>query len=274
MSTAGQGTGGILGDNLGRLIVRLKPRRRAQAERRPGDSGIAPPVCRRGAGLARIHEQSARDQYRRPGRQADYQMVRAGIGPEDALRCQRRSSKRGCANPTFSGKSAPIWNCATRRSRSSILRDRAAALGVSPQQIESALYNAYGGRQISTLYGATDQYLVLLELDPRFQRDINALRSLYVQSSTGRMVPIHAVADISMGVGPGFGEPLRAAAVGGAVLQPGARRLDRRRRVAPCEELARETLPSGRHCDDGGQRQGVPGCVPHAADPAADHDYS
>ncbi len=64
-----------------------------------------------------------------------------------------------------------------------ILRDRAAALGVSPQQIESALYNAYGGRRISTLYGATDQYSVLLELDPRFQRDINALRSLFVQSS-------------------------------------------------------------------------------------------
>src|SRR4029079_12247213 len=83
-----------------------------------------------------------------------------------------------------------------------ILRDRAAALGVSPQQIESTLYNAYGGRQISTLYGATDQYYVMLELDTRFQRDINALRSLYVQSSTGRMVPIHAVADIAMGVGP------------------------------------------------------------------------
>ena len=67
-----------------------------------------------------------------------------------------------------------------------ILRDRAAALGVSPQQIETALYNAYGGRQISTLYGATDQYNVLLELDPRFQRDINALRSLFVQSSSGQ----------------------------------------------------------------------------------------
>jgi HAE1 family hydrophobic/amphiphilic exporter-1 len=83
-----------------------------------------------------------------------------------------------------------------------IHRDRAAALSVSPQQIETALYNAYGGRQISTLYGATDQYLVLLELEPRFQRDINALRSLYIQSSSGRMVPIHAVADINMGVGP------------------------------------------------------------------------
>ena len=75
-------------------------------------------------------------------------------------------------------------------------------LGVSPQQIESTLYNAYGGRQISTLYGATDQYFVLLELEPRFQRDINALRSLFVQSNSGRMVPIHAVADVNIGVGP------------------------------------------------------------------------
>ena len=83
-----------------------------------------------------------------------------------------------------------------------ILRERAAALGVSPQQIETTLYNAYGGRQISTVYGATDQYFVLLELDPRFQRDMNALRSLFVQSNTGRMVPISAVADIKMGVGP------------------------------------------------------------------------
>ena len=83
-----------------------------------------------------------------------------------------------------------------------ILRDRAAALGVNPQQLETALYNAYGGRQISTLYGATDQYFVILELDPRFQRNIDALRSLYVQSNSGQMVPVHAVADIKSGVGP------------------------------------------------------------------------
>ena len=51
-------------------------------------------------------------------------------------------------------------------------RERASALGISASQIETALYNAYGGRRISTLYGATDQYSVLLELHPRFQRDI------------------------------------------------------------------------------------------------------
>jgi HAE1 family hydrophobic/amphiphilic exporter-1 len=125
-----------------------------------------------------------------------------------------------------------------------ILRDRAAVLGVSPQQVESTLYNAYGGRQISTLYGATDQYFVLLELDPRFQRDINALRSLYVQANGGRMVPIHSVADIKMGVGPvsvaHYGQ--LPAVILSFNLAPNVSVGDA---VARIEALARETLPSG-----------------------------
>ena len=126
----------------------------------------------------------------------------------------------------------------------SILRDRAAALGVSPQQIESALYNAYGGRHISTLYGATDQYSVLLELDPRFQRDINALHSLFVQSSSGQMVPVSAVADIKMSVGPvsvnHYGQ--LPSVVLSFNLAPGVSVGDA---VTHVQELARETLPTG-----------------------------
>ena len=154
-----------------------------------------------------------------------------------------------------------------------ILRDRAAALGVSPQQVESALYNAYGGRRISTLYGATDQYSVLLELDPRFQRDINALRSLFVQSSRRQMVPVSAVADIKMRRRPGFGEPLRAAAVGRALVQPRAGRFDRRRGDARAGACARDAA-ARRLGDVRRQRKGVSGGVPHAAAAAAAHDHS
>jgi HAE1 family hydrophobic/amphiphilic exporter-1 len=125
-----------------------------------------------------------------------------------------------------------------------ILRDRAAVLGVSPQQVEAALYNAYGGRRISTLYGSTDQYNVLLELDPKFQKDINALRSLFVQSSTGQMVPIQAVADIKMGVGPvsvsHYGQLLSV--VLSFNLAPGLSIGDA---VTHVKELASETLPAG-----------------------------
>jgi HAE1 family hydrophobic/amphiphilic exporter-1 len=128
--------------------------------------------------------------------------------------------------------------------RVNILRDRAAALGVNPQQIESALYNAYGGRQISTLYGATDQYNVILELDPRFQRNINALRSLYVQSNTGQMVPVNAVADITEGVGPvsvaHYGQ--LPAVILSFNLAPGVSLGQAVQRV---QEITRGVLPSG-----------------------------
>jgi HAE1 family hydrophobic/amphiphilic exporter-1 len=83
-----------------------------------------------------------------------------------------------------------------------INRERASALGVSAQQIEAALNNAYGSGQISTIYTATDQYWVILELEPRYQRSPEALSMLYVRSSGGALVPLNAVAKLSYGVGP------------------------------------------------------------------------
>jgi len=73
---------------------------------------------------------------------------------------------------------------------------------VNPQQIEAALANAYGSRQVSNIYTATNQYWVILELEPRFQRDPAALSMLYVRSSSGALVPLNAVAKLTYGVGP------------------------------------------------------------------------
>ena len=81
-------------------------------------------------------------------------------------------------------------------------RERAASLGVTAQQIESALYDAYGSRQVSTIYTPNNQYLVVMELLPQFQRDINALRMLYVRSQKGDLVPLSAVSTMSENVGP------------------------------------------------------------------------
>jgi HAE1 family hydrophobic/amphiphilic exporter-1 len=81
-------------------------------------------------------------------------------------------------------------------------REKASALGVSPQQIEAALANAYGSRQVSNIYTATNQYWVILELEPRYQRDPAALSMLYVRSSSGSLVPLNAVAKLTYGVGP------------------------------------------------------------------------
>jgi len=83
-----------------------------------------------------------------------------------------------------------------------INRDKASALGVTAQQVEDALYTAYGSRQISTIFAPNNQYNVIMELEPQYQLDANALSMLYIRSSTGQLVPLHSVADITKGVGP------------------------------------------------------------------------
>ena len=81
-------------------------------------------------------------------------------------------------------------------------RQKAAALGVTVQSIEAALGNSYGAQQISTIYTATNQYWVILEVEPKYQNDPSLLSSLYVRSSTGALVPLDAVAKRSFSVGP------------------------------------------------------------------------
>jgi HAE1 family hydrophobic/amphiphilic exporter-1 len=83
-----------------------------------------------------------------------------------------------------------------------IEREKASALGVSAQQIELALNNAYGARQVSTIYTATNQYWVILELAPTYQTDPSVLPLLYVRSTTGALVPLSSVAKLTYGVGP------------------------------------------------------------------------
>jgi HAE1 family hydrophobic/amphiphilic exporter-1 len=81
-------------------------------------------------------------------------------------------------------------------------RDKASVLRVSADQIENALYSAYGARQVSTIYTPTNQYWVIMELDPRYQRDPNELSLLYVRSETGKLVPLSSVARLTPTIGP------------------------------------------------------------------------
>ncbi|MDQ1256211.1 MAG: hypothetical protein QG656_807, partial [Candidatus Hydrogenedentes bacterium] len=81
-------------------------------------------------------------------------------------------------------------------------RDKAMALGITPRQIEEALYTAYGSRQISTIFAPNNQYRVILELTPEYQMDPDALGLLYVRSNTNQLVPLNTVAALRKGVGP------------------------------------------------------------------------
>ncbi len=81
-------------------------------------------------------------------------------------------------------------------------RDKASTYGITGQEIEDTLRSAYGSYQVSTIYAATNEYQVILELEPEYQQDVNALLTLYINSSTGVAVPLKTFAKISQGVSP------------------------------------------------------------------------
>ncbi len=81
-------------------------------------------------------------------------------------------------------------------------RDKAAAVGVTPEQLELALASSFGSRDVTTIYAPNNDYTVIMELEPEYQADPSSLGLLYLRSSNGRLVQLASVASVSRGVGP------------------------------------------------------------------------
>jgi HAE1 family hydrophobic/amphiphilic exporter-1 len=81
-------------------------------------------------------------------------------------------------------------------------RDKASALGVTAQQVEDALTTAYASQQVSTIYTPNNQYMVIAEVEPKYQMDPSALSLLYIRSSEGKLVPLNTVAALTQTIGP------------------------------------------------------------------------
>ena len=71
-------------------------------------------------------------------------------------------------------------------------RDTASRLGLTPQVIDNVLYDAFGQRQVSTMYAGINQYHVVMEVDPKFGQSPDALKNIYVPSTNGTEVPLSA----------------------------------------------------------------------------------
>src|SRR3977135_3093072 len=196
MSSVGSGGGS---GNQGRIIMGLKPRKdRLTAdeivnELRPKLSGIpginvfmqVPPAIQIGA-------RSSKSLYQ-------YTLQSPDIAALDSAAKRMEAKMRTI--PQIQDVTSDL-QIANPQVSVDIDRDRAASLGVNAQQIESALYDAYGSRQVSTIYTPNNQYMVVMELLPQFQQDINALRMLYVRSDRGDLVPLSAVANLTQNWGP------------------------------------------------------------------------
>ena len=202
MSAVGGGGGGAAGGgtNTGRLIIRLKDRHdrklsadqvaRSLTPRLNSIPGIRvfvqnpPPV--------RIGARFSKSLYQFSVQGSDLASLYENAGKLEAA--LQGSSKVDNVTSDLQIKNPEI--------RVDLDRERAAALGITPRQVDEALYDAYGTRQVSTIFTPSNQYWVILELLPQYQRDVSALRLLNVRSSRGELVPIGAVAKLTPGLGP------------------------------------------------------------------------
>src|SRR5436309_5773792 len=81
-------------------------------------------------------------------------------------------------------------------------RDKAAAVGLNATQVENALYDGLGPKWSSTIYGASAQYRVLIELDPKYQEHTDSLRKIAFKTSRGTIIPLESVVHFRETVGP------------------------------------------------------------------------
>jgi HAE1 family hydrophobic/amphiphilic exporter-1 len=130
-----------------------------------------------------------------------YQMTLQSVNLDDIYAWTPKLTDQVRTLPGFVDVSSDLL-IASPQLRIDIDRDRALALGVTPEQIQNALYSSYGDRQVSNIYAPANQYSVILEVQPEYQRSPDALDKLYVRSSNGRLVPLAAVASVERSVGP------------------------------------------------------------------------
>ncbi|MEO8584959.1 MAG: efflux RND transporter permease subunit, partial [Acidobacteriota bacterium] len=241
MSSAGNRGNNASGGNTGTLFMRLKPRgeRKSTVDEIIGrlrpklllEPGILafpqnPPPIRLGGQLT----------------QAQYQFTMQASDTKDlyARAPEMESKMRGVKGLTDIVSDLQLANPTAYLT---IDRDRAASLGISPEKIETALYTAYGSRQVSTIFSPNNEYQVIMELLPQFQRDPSALQALYVRSLKGDLVPLAAVTRFQQTVGPlavNHAGQLPSVTVS-FNLQPGIALGDA---VSEINRIARQTLPA------------------------------
>jgi len=81
-------------------------------------------------------------------------------------------------------------------------RDRALAMGITPQQVQDALFSGFSQREVSVIYAPANQYSVILEVKPEDQRTPDALSKVYLRSSSGSLVPLDSVVTTKRQTGP------------------------------------------------------------------------
>ena len=191
--------GGNGAQNSGRMFVTLKP----QNQREPMKK-VVEGLRKKLRGVAGINV------FMRPtqnlqlgGRQskAQYQYILQSIKADELSTWAQKLQEKLRADPLFRDVTSDS-QLRGLQAQLKIDRDRANSLGVSVDSIRTALFSAFGERQVSTIYLPTDSYQVIMEVAPEAKQDEAALNGIYVRSSTGALVPMSSFTTVERAVGP------------------------------------------------------------------------
>ncbi|MFA5203880.1 MAG: efflux RND transporter permease subunit [Lentisphaeria bacterium] len=235
------GARGANGGNTGRFVIHLKPR----GERRLGADALIQklrPVMNSVPGIRSYITNPAGLQIGGRASKSQYQYTLSGPDLGELIRLSGTMMEGLRAIPGLLDITSDL-QLKNRQVAVEINRDLATTLGVSVEQVETALLNAYGSRQISTIFAPQNQYQVILEVTPEYQANPAILDLLYVRSASGRLVPVKALASVRETVGPltiSHAGQLPAVTLS-FNLQPGVAIGDA---VARINELARRQLPA------------------------------
>ena len=186
--------------NVGRVVITLRPR----DEKRDGVGVVLERLKRRVAGVpgVQVFFLPVQDiQISTRSSRSQYQYTLTGADADEVADWSNRLTKQMRANPIFRDVSSEGQDGGLRAFLN-INRERAGQLGVSLQSVNDVLNDAFGQRQISTIYGQANQYRVVLEALPEFQHDPTILSKLYLPGVAGAQVPISAVATLERTVAP------------------------------------------------------------------------
>ena len=185
--------------NTGRMFVTLKP----AGERLPAKKVIEG-LRKKLRGVAGINVfMRATQNLQLGGRQskAQYQYILQSVKADELNVWATKLQDKLRTDPLFRDVTSDA-QLRGLQAQLKIDRDRANSLGVSIEDIRSALFSAFGERQVSTIYLPIDSYQVIMEVDPSAKQDENALGAIYVRASTGALVPLSAFTTVERSVGP------------------------------------------------------------------------
>jgi HAE1 family hydrophobic/amphiphilic exporter-1 len=191
--------GGNSGQNSGRMFVTLKP----SSKRLPAKKVIENlrKKLRSIAGLNVFMRPIQNLQLGGRTSKAQFQYVLQSVRADELNTWAGKLQEKLRADPLFRDVTSDAQFRALQ-AQLKIDRDRANSLGVSMEAVRSALFSAFGERQVSTIYLPTDSYQVIMEVAPEAKQDEQALSGIYVRSSTGALVPISNFTTVERMMGP------------------------------------------------------------------------